>query len=233
MTKNRLAVTGMLLLAIALAYSSFEVSMKYLQSKEDSYIPQEPYREETISEEDLQRQEPSRMISHLAPSTEEQKLPVKTENHYIVYENSLFVTINNGDTWVRVPDDETAGYAKISDYLDGVSAQSVYQRDERITVVYGGRGVENLSLITTRDSGEVWSVGSVPRTATGALDKGYDELFIDFLEDGTGYLAAVPEDDETVLAFRSVNNGVTWDPVENRDELYTEILRHFELSGGV
>ncbi|KIL50863.1 beta propeller repeat protein [Jeotgalibacillus campisalis] len=229
MKGKRTVVTGIILLVIVVAYATFKLSLDYLQTKEASYIPRDPYREETVLEEDIVRQEPRRMISHPAPSTEERELPVEAEKKYTVYENSLYVTTNEGESWLRVPDDETAGYSRISDYLDVISSHSIYLSNERISVVYGGRGIENLSVLTTRDRGEVWSVGSVPKTASGELNKGYEELYIDFLEDGTGYITAVPETGESILAFRSVNNGVTWDPIENRDALYTEILRHFEV----
>ncbi|MFZ3589974.1 hypothetical protein ACOI1C_12015 [Bacillus sp. DJP31] len=87
---------------------------------------------------------------------------------------------------------------------------------------------KNISIIENDGKGEYWSIGSISKTATHDLEKGYDVMYIDFLPGNqTGYLVVIRNG--VVLAFRSVNTGVTWDIVEERDSLYPEMMTHFGL----
>ena len=173
-------------------------------------------------------------ISHSVTGTGATRLPVETGQDYTIYEDQVYVTVDKGQNWLPVPDDTSLGYARISDYRDAILPGNVYQSGEKVSVVYGGRGPENISVITTDSWGAAWSVASLSGTATHDLEKGY-ELHIDFVDNGqTGYLAAIrngstPE--QQILLFRSVNTGVTWDPVPAGDTLYEEILAWFKLQG--
>lgn len=172
------------------------------------------------------------MISHSVTGTGATRLPGETRQDYTIYEDQVYVTVDNGQNWLPVPDDTSLGYARISDYRDAILPGSVYQSGEKVSVVYGGRGPENISVITTDSRGAAWSVASLSGTATHDLEKGY-ELHIDFVDNGqTGYLAAIRNEgtpEQQILLFRSVNTGVTWDPVPAGDALYEEILAYFEL----
>lgn len=176
-----------------------------------------------------------KMMSHTVTGTGEIALPIDYEQNYTIYEDELYVTVNEGQTWLLVPDDSDLGYARISDYSDAISASNIHLSGEKVSIVYGGRGPENISIIKTDSRGEVWSVGSISGTATHELENGYEKMSIDFIGDGqTGYLTAIRNEkatEEEILAFRSVNSGVTWDPVPAGDSLYDEIRTHFELQG--
>lgn len=172
-------------------------------------------------------------ISHSVAGTGTARLPVEYEQNYTIYENRFYVTADKGQNWLLVPDDPSLGYARISDYHDAILPSNIYQSGEKISVAYGGRGPENISVITTDSQGAAWSVGSLSKTATHDLKKGYENLHIDFVDNGqTGYLAAIRNEgtpEQQTLVFRSVNTGVTWDSVPADDALYEEIRAYFEL----
>lgn len=174
-------------------------------------------------------------ISHSVAGTGATRLPVETQQDYAIYDDKFYVTVDNGQNWLFVPDDPSLGYARISDYHDAILPNNIYQSGEKVSVVYGGRGPENISVITTDSRGAAWSVASLSETATHDLEKGYENLHIDFVDNGQiGYLAAIRNDgtpEQQTLVFRSVNTGVTWDSVPADDALYEEILVYFELQG--
>lgn len=217
--------------AIGFSYGAFKASVDTIENINAQYIPENPASFELPAETAEMPTDIDTTISHIAPATEETVLPVEYEKDYTIYESELYVTVNQGETWIRVPDDTELGYARISDYLDTISESNVDVTGDKVSIAYGGRGSENISIIRTDTHGEVWSVGSISRTATHDLENGYETIHIDFIgEEQTGYLAAVTNQAET-LSFRSVNTGVTWDPVAAGDALYADIMSHFELQG--
>lgn len=176
-----------------------------------------------------------KMYSHSVTGTGATVLPVDYEQDYAIFEDGLYVTVDEGQTWLLVPDDPSLGYARISDYKDAVSPSSIHQSGEKISIVYGGRGPENISVMTTDSGGAAWSVSSLSQTATHEMENGYENIVVDFVDDGQiGYLAALQNAgtaEEKIRVFWSMNSGVIWDSVSNNDPLYDEILKHFELQG--
>ncbi|MGI2329137.1 hypothetical protein [Planococcus sp. YIM B11945] len=216
--------------AIVLSYAAFKASVGTIENINAQYEAENPASPKTPMADAEMPPDIDRTISHTAPTTEETVLPVDTEEDFVIYERELFVTVNEGETWIPVPDDTELGYARISDYIDTISRDNIYISGEKVSIVYGGRGPENISILRTDARGQAWSVGSISRTATHDLEKGYEKMHIDFIDGGqTGYLAAIRN--EEIFAFRSVNTGVTWDPVSANDALYEEIMSHFELKG--
>ncbi|WP_407270274.1 hypothetical protein [Radiobacillus sp. PE A8.2] len=213
------------------------ISKNIIEKINANYVPENPVVEESVEEKNGPNPSPpqdiDRLISHGMNGTGETELPVTVEDNYKVYSDKLFVTMNQGETWLEVPDDDEIGYARISDYIDNISPTHITQFDNKISIVYGGRGSENISIISTETNGEYWSVSSISKTASHDLKNGYDQIYIDFRDDDErGYIAAIRHKgttQEEILAFRSVNTGVTWDPIGNNDQIYSEILAHFGL----
>ncbi|OZI10310.1 hypothetical protein CEW92_17590 [Bacillaceae bacterium SAS-127] len=221
------------LVSIMITFCTIKVSKSIIEDKNAHYVPENSFVTKDTQEDQLKPEDIDRMISHSLSGTKETTLPVEYEKNHTIYEGKLYVTNNKGKTWMQVPDDDQLGYARISEYLDTISQSNIYVSSEKITIVYGGRGSENISIITTDNPGEYWSVGSISKTATHDLQNGYDKMYIDFLEDaGTGYLVAIRNngtEQEKTLAYLSVNTGVTWDYVDMNDAIYREIMAQFGL----
>ncbi|MEZ0481138.1 hypothetical protein [Planococcus sp. SSTMD024] len=220
------------LAALVLSYGAFKVSTDTIATINSEYVIKSPAVAEAPPLPEVTA-DVDKIMSHPVQGAAETTLPVDTAQDYVIYETGLYVTVNEGESWIPVPDDRELGYARISDYLDGISRSNMYLSPAKIAIVYGGRGPENISILRTDSLGQGWSVGSISRTATQDLENGYDEMHIDFIDGGqTGYFAAVRDDvgsEAETLAFRSVNSGVTWDPISRGDTLYEEIMAHFEL----
>jgi hypothetical protein len=221
------------LVGILIIFAAFKASKSIIDDYNLQYVQEKPLVVEKKQDDSFYPEDVDRMISHSITGTKAITLPVKSDQNYIVYENKLYVTSNQGKTWAEVPDDDYLGYARISEYVETIQRSNIYQSNEKTTIVYGGRGSENISVMTSDSIGEHWSVGSISKTATHDLQKGYDEMHINFLaDDRTGYIAAIRNEGDAevkILVYRSVNTGVTWDEVDNRDPLYGEILSQFEL----
>lgn len=226
-------IISVCLVGMVAIFSAFKVSESIIENKNERYVPDNPLvLKELREDEQTYPEDIDKMISHVVPGTGETTLPVKYDQDFTIYEKNFYVTNNEGKTWLLVPDDDSLGYARISEYLDSISRSNIYISSEKVSIVYGGRGSENISIITTDSQGEVWSVGSISKTATHDLDNGYEQMYIDFLDDDrTGYLVAVRSGlaEEKVVAYRSVNSGVTWDHVDSNDTLYAEIIAQFDL----
>ncbi|WP_434401664.1 hypothetical protein M1Q06_03660 [Planococcus sp. 11815] len=222
------------LLALVLSYGAFKVSTDTIASIDSEYVVKSPAVAEAPPLPEVTA-DVDKIMSHPVPGTKEAVLPVDTEQDYVIYETELFVTVNEGESWIPVPDDHELGYARVNEYLDDISRSNTYISPGNIAIVYGGRGPENISILRTDSRGQGWSVGSISRTATQDLGTGYEEMHIDFIDSGqTGYLAAVRDGESgeaETLIFRSVNAGVTWDPISSGDALYEEIMAHFDLRG--
>ncbi|RIW31832.1 hypothetical protein D3H55_14495 [Bacillus salacetis] len=226
---------------LIIGYGSYRVSKDIVECRESAYEPVYPPQnngddmggEKTDLPPAMEPpQDIDRLISHSVDGTGTTDIPVDTEELFVVHEGALYVRTEKEAAWMKVPDDEMTGYARISDYLDTISQDNIYVSEEFAAVVYGGRGSENISIIRSYDEGVAWSVGSISKTATHDLKKGYDQLYIGFSNDtGTGYLAAFRNTGSSgeIHAYRSVNNGVTWDPVTENDQLYPEVLSQFGL----
>ncbi|WP_100403854.1 hypothetical protein [Bacillus sp. FJAT-42315] len=221
------------LVSIMITFCTIKVSKIIIEDKNSHYVPENPFIMKDTQEDQLNPEDIDRMVSHSISGTKETTLPVKYDKNFTIYEDKLYVTNNKGKTWVQVPDDAQLGYARISEYLDTISQSNIYVSSEKITIVYGGRGSENISIITTDSPSEYWSVGSISKTATHDLQNGYDKMYIDFLDDArTGYLVAIRNNgtaQEKTLVYRSVNTGVTWDYVDMNDDIYREIMAQFGL----
>lgn len=234
-----ICIAGMLLI-----FGAYEASKKVVDHMNSSYDPKNSLvtKNPAASNEVEDKKEAAdidRMISHVVNGTKETNLPVKYEKNYTVYENRLYVTYNKGKTWIMVPEDSSPGYARISEYIDTISESNIFVANNKISIVYGGRGTENISIISTDYRGEVWSVGTISKTATHDLKNGYDRLYISFLDNGTtAYIATVRNkgiQQEKITAFRSVNSGVTFESIEPsgnvnaNDLLYKKIMAQFGL----
>lgn len=223
-----LKIISACLLVIVIILVTFKVSKGVIEDKNTHYESENPVVKKQPRKDPHKPTDIDRMISHSVPGTGKTKLPAQSDQNLTIYKNKLYVTNSKGKTWMNVPDDYALGYARISDYQDQMSKSNLYISDNNISVVYGGEGSENISIISTRDQGELWSIASISKTATHDVQSGYDKLFIDFLDNGdTGYIAAILKG--KVLAFRSVNAGVTWDAVDMNDPLYNKILARFGL----
>lgn len=228
------------LFGILAIFISFKGSIAIIKNMNSGYIPKNPVIEKKISKDEVNKNEISRenqdvdkMIFHSVIGTGETTLPVKYDKSFVIYENKFYVTKNKGKTWMQIPNDNSTGYAQISEYMNNISASNICIVNNKISIVYGGRGSENISIINSDSEGKLWSVYSISKTATHSLKNGYDKMYIDFLDGGkTGYIAAIINSgstQENTFVFRSVNTGVTWDKVDNKDKLYNEILSHFGL----
>ncbi|MFZ7132336.1 MAG: hypothetical protein ACOWWR_08260 [Eubacteriales bacterium] len=219
---------------IALSVLVYVGSRYMIDDINEKYIPENPYeiRESTdsqMSDENMYPQDVDRMISHGMDGTGEEALPIQSSGNYTIYTKNLYVSSNQGKTWMLVPDDTELGYARISDYLDDISENNFYISGEKVAVVYGGKGSENISIIKTIDQGTYWSVASISRTATHDLNNGYDALYIDFPDNGKrGYILAIRsvEGKEEKIIFSSVDSGVSWIK-ESSEDIKGEVLEHF------
>lgn len=151
------------------------VSKMIINQKNLYYIEENPIT--TTDENDELPPPPTdidRMISRNVQGTEATTLPVTYTENFTIYEGRLYVTNNAGKTWLLVPDDDGLGYARISDYVETITDNNVYVSSEKIAVIYGGRGSENISIIRTDTLSDIWSVGTISKTATHDLQSGYD-----------------------------------------------------------
>ena len=231
---NVLKIISTCLMTVVIILVTFKVSQNIVEDRNAHYVQKNPVVK-AKKEKRVKQQEPTNndnMISHSITGAGKTALPVKYRQNFTVYENKLYVTNDQGKTWLQVPDDDALGCARISDYFDAISESNLYLSKNKISVVYGGRGSENISVISTEDQGKLWSVGSIPKSATRDLQNGYDQLFIDFLDNGkTGYVVAVRNKGTSreILAYRSVDSGVPWDEVDMDDSLYHKMLARFGL----
>lgn len=223
------------LAGIAITFGTFKITLNKIEKMNSRYSQENPVvtKKKGANEDAAYPKDIDKMISHIVNGSKETTLPVKYEKNYTIYEGKLYVTENKGKTWIQVPNDDYLGYAGINEYLDTISQSNIYVASNKAAAVYGGRGSENICIISTESKGEVWSVGSISKTATHDLQKGYDKMYIDFLEDNkTAYIAVISNvgtTQEKIQAYRSVNTGVTWDYVDSKDRLYNEILARFRL----
>ncbi|WP_054028262.1 hypothetical protein [Bacillus sp. FJAT-28004] len=228
-----LKMVSICLIGILIIFAAFTVSKSVIDNINFQHVEVKPAVINEIRDDQTYPEDIDKMISHSLTGTKETALPVKTNQNYVLHEDKLYVTNNQGKTWLQVPDDDYLGYARITEYIETIEESNIYTSNEKITIVYGGRGSENISVISSDSKGELWSVGSISKTATHDLKNGYGEMFIDFLaDDRTGYLVAVRNEGSTenkILAYRSVNRGVTWDYVDINEGLYDEIMSHFRL----
>lgn len=226
-------VVSIILVGLVIAYCTFLVSKSIIDDKNLAYVQENPLVIKDSQDNQTYQQGIDKMISHGVYGTKEITLPVEYDKNYIIYENELYVTNNKGMTWLRVPDDDYLGYARISDYRETISSSNLYISAGKIALVYGGRGPENISIIRTDDQGEYWSMGTISKTATHDLEEGYEKMYIDFLDGNrTGYLVAIRNEgttQEKMLIYRSVNTGVTWDYVDVYEDIYSEIMTRFGL----
>lgn len=219
------------------ALGSVIVSKNIIQNINSGYVEKNPvvHKKTSSSNNEIYREnkDVDNMIFHSVNGTGETVLPVKYEKNFVVYQKKFYVTKNEGRTWMQVPDDTSLGYAKISEYMNDISQSNVCISNNNISIVYGGRGSENIDIITSDEEGKLWSVHSISKTASHNLKNAYDKMYIDFLNGGkTGYIAAVKnygKTDQEMFIYHSVNTGVTWEKTDKRDTLYNEITAHFGL----
>lgn len=238
MTKK---VTLTIIIIILLGAGAYYGSKEIINKLNGNYTETNPAKEEkkTSTEGNYVDNvtDIDRMISRAMDGEKPVTLNVKTENNYVIQDGALYITMDKGKSWLKVPEDKDAGYANIRDYLDEIEGSNVYTSSKKTAIIYGGKGSENISIITTESqyNGEAWSVGTISKTANHNLNRTYDRMYIDFVdEEKTGYIAIIEKTADGkggVRAYRSVNTGVTWDTVDKRDELYKDILNHFKLGG--
>ena len=225
-------------ISVVIIFSSIGLGMYYIEKINENYKPKSPIVEgEKSGKEIYEEDSPITGIDNMKfigiGDAKAITIPVKYKNNFTVYENELYVTNNKGQTWIKVLNNNEVGYAKINDYLDNISTNNIYVSKDKIAIVYGGKGSSNISIIYESSDTNYWGVGTISKTATNDLKKGYDDLYIDFVEDGQkGYIVAIKNKDTTKeekLVFTSVNFGVTWDNTEKTDEIYKAILSHFKL----
>lgn len=228
------------IIGILVVYGSRNISIKVIEQLNEGYEQQNPVTAADLAQYDTAPSEEipasygvDPFISATIKGEEAVQLPVTTEQNFIVFEEQLYVTNNQGESWMAIPDNENVSYAQISDYTESLSSNQFYITDQKISIVYGGRGHDNISIITAdMETRPYWSVSSISNTATQDLQNGYDDFYIDFVDEGkTGYLAAIRGKgtaEEEILLFWSVNSGVTWDEVFQED-LADEIIRYFDL----
>lgn len=225
--------TVFFLMSIAITFCTFIVSKSIIDERDFQYDEENPLIKKEILENQAYQVDIDKIISHGMYGAKRTTLPIKYDEKYTIYEDKLYVTNNKGVAWLQVPDDDYLGYARISEYVETISTSNLYISDEKIAIVYGGRGPENISIIRTDSQGEYWSIGSISKTATHDLQKGYERMYIDFLDDErTGYLVAIRNEgtvQENVLVYRSVNSGITWDYVDTYEDIYSEIMTEFGL----
>ena len=239
--RNKMKVFKIILIclaSIAIIFGTFKLSENIIENMNSRYIPENPLVIKTNqikqTNEDLTYPtDIDRMISRSVDGIKETTLPVKYEKNYTIYKGKLYITLNSGKTWIQVPNDDYLGYASVDEYLNTISQSNIYVSNKKIAVIYGGRGSENICIINSENQGQSWSVGSISKTANHNLQKGYNKMYIDFLNDNkTAYIVAISDKgvaQEKVHAYRSVNSGVTWDNVNNDDKLYHDIMVSFGL----
>lgn len=170
-----------------------------------------------------------RIIFHSVIGDGEVKLPIKYKNNYTIYKDNFYVTNNKGETYIKIPDDDYLNYAKISEYKNDIEESNLYIKGNKISIIYGGRGSQNVSVMTSDDGGKAFGITRISKTANHDLKNGYKKMYIDFLDDGrNGYVALVDKDGKKLL-YRTVNDGATWDKVDEGDKLYKTIINHFKL----
>lgn len=238
MTKK---VTLTIIIIILLGAGAYYGSKEIINKLNGNYTETNPAKEEkkTSTEGNYVDNvtDIDRMISRAVDGEKPVTLNVKTENNYVIQDGALYITMDKGKSWLKVPEDKDAGYANIRDYLDEIEGSNVYTSSKKTAIIYGGKDSENISIITTESqyNGEAWSVGTISKTANHNLNRTYERMYIDFVdEEKTGYIAIIEKTADGkggVRAYRSVNTGVTWDTVDKRDELYKDILNHFKLGG--
>lgn len=238
MTKK---VTLTIIIIILLGAGAYYGSKEIINKLNGNYTETNPAKEEkkTSTEGNYVDNvtDIDRMISRAMDGEKPVTLNVKTENNYVIQDGALYITMDKGKSWLKVPEDKDAGYANIRDYLDEIEGSNVYTSSKKTAIIYGGKGSENISIITTESqyNGEAWSVGTISKTANHNLNRTYERMYIDFVdEEKIGYIAIIEKTADGkggVRAYRSVNTGVTWDTVDKRDELYKDILNHFKLGG--
>ncbi|MGH4124418.1 MAG: hypothetical protein ACREV6_15955 [Clostridium sp.] len=229
--KNKIIVA---LISVVIIFMSIGASMHSIEKINNNYKPKSQIVDEKISgEENSHVNDTSDMMFTGIGDAKATALPVKYENEFTVYENELYVTNNKGQTWIKVLNNNEVGYAKINDYLDNISTNNIYVSKDKIAVVYGGKGSDNISIISEDSDTNYWGVGTISKTATHDLKKGYDSLYIDFVDGGEkGYIVAIRNKKTTKeekLVYTSVNSGVTWDASEKTDEIYKTVLTHFKI----
>ncbi|WP_217077569.1 hypothetical protein [Clostridium baratii] len=185
--------------------------------------------ESNYSENQNYNNDVDRIIFHSVNGSGEVKLPIKYKNNYTIYKENFYVTNNKGETYIKIPDDDYLNYAKISEYKNDIDESNLYIKGNRISIIYGGRGSQNVSVMSSDDGGKAFGITTISKTANHDLKNGYKKMYIDFLGDGrNGYVALVDKDGKKLL-YRTVNDGATWNKVEEDDELYKTIINHFKL----
>lgn len=185
---------------------------------ENNYNTNQDYNDDT-----------DRIIFHSVNGEGAVKLPIKYKNNYTIYKDNFYVTNNKGETYIKIPDDDYLNYAKISEYKKDIDESNLYIKGNRISIIYGGRGSQNVSVMTSDDGGKAFGITRISKTANHDLKNGYKKMYIDFLGDGrNGYVALVDKDGKKLL-YRTVNDGATWDKVDEGDKLYKTIINHFKL----
>ncbi|RDY25519.1 hypothetical protein CHL78_017790 [Romboutsia weinsteinii] len=155
------------------------------------------------------------------------KLDEKYHQDYIVKENKLYITANKGETWIRIPDDVEPGTSCITDYFNEITNNNIVISNDEVSIVYGGRGSDNITVLSGDIQGNIWSVSTLGKTANMDNEVGYDNMYIDFVDNGkTGYILIKQGYGE--IFYRSVNSGVTWDNVTTYNEYEETITLHFK-----
>lgn len=185
---------------------------------ENNYNTNQDYNDDT-----------DRIIFHSVNGEGAVKLPIKYKNNYTIYKDNFYVTNNKGETYIKIPDDDYLNYAKISEYKNDIDESNLYIKGNRISIIYGGKGSQNVSVMTSDDGGKAFGITRISKTANHDLKNGYKKMYIDFLGDGrNGYVALVDKDGKKLL-YRTVDDGATWDKVDEGDELYKTIINHFKF----
>ncbi|MDU1053049.1 hypothetical protein [Clostridium baratii] len=185
---------------------------------ENNYNTNQDYNDDT-----------DRIIFHSVNGEGAVKLPIKYKNNYTIYKDNFYITNNKGETYIKIPDDDYLNYAKISEYKNDIEESNLYIKGNKISIIYGGRGSQNVSVMTSDDGGKAFGITRISKTANHDLKNGYKKMYIDFLGDGrNGYVALVDKDGKKLL-YRTVNDGATWDKVDEGDKLYKTIINHFKL----
>lgn len=185
---------------------------------ENNYNTNQDYNDDT-----------DRIIFHSVNGEGAVKLPIKYKNNYTIYKDNFYITNNKGETYIKIPDDDYLNYAKISEYKNDIEESNLYIKGNKISIIYGGRGSQNVSVMTSDDGGKAFGITRISKTANHDLKNGYKKMYIDFLGDGrNGYVALVDKDGKKLL-YRTVNDGATWDKVDEGDKLYKTTINHFKL----
>lgn len=114
-----------------------------------------------------------RIMFHSVNGDGEVKLPIKYKNNYAIYKDNFYVTNNKGETYIKIPDDDYLNYAKISEYKNDIEESNLYIKGNKISIIYGGRGSQNVSVMTSDDGGKAFGVNTISKTANHDLKNGY------------------------------------------------------------